>query len=435
MIIDFRFENFRSFRDKQSFSMRANSSRLKEQNTFTTVCGEEEELRLLKSVAVYGANAAGKSNFIRALAALRWFVTTRNISAGQPIPCYEPYDLGDDFDEQPAVFELLFVKDQVKYKYYVNYTRYEILLERLEFYPLNKKAVLFERESSHGEFDEVVLGSKLRNKRIGKTTFKNQLYLSRFGSIEPHEHLTEIWRYFYELEVTMGVDRSNILTLSSRIAGELERPDNERLRFLLNWLLFKADDHIKKISVNQAPEEDLELPDQLSEEIKQSYIERYGKKAVTTHQYWLKGKVTGQREFDMLDRESTGTNIVFALGGLIMLTLERGGVLLADEFNSGLHPYISRFLVGLFHNRKTNPHNAQIIFNTHEISLLDKDNFRSDQIWFVQKNEQGDSELYSAQDFDGVREEIPFEKWYMAGKFEALPTVVPNDYSGLHEKE
>jgi uncharacterized protein len=92
-----------------------------------------------------------------------------------------------------------------------------------------------------------------------------------------------------------------------------------------------------------------------------------------------------------------------------------------DEFDNSLHPKMTRFLIQLFYNPNLNKGNAQIVFSTHEPLLMDKEMFRSDQIWFSEKNKLGETELYSAQDFEGVREDIPFDKWYMAGKFGALP--------------
>jgi AAA15 family ATPase/GTPase len=118
--------------------------------------------------------------------------------------------------------------------------------------------------------------------------------------------------------------------------------------------------------------------------------------------------------------ESFGTNKLFAIGGLIIKILNRGGVLFFDELDSSMHPILTNMLIEKF--QESTSVNAQLIFTTHETNLLSKE-FRSDQIWFTQKNEFGETELFSAQDFEGVREEMPFEKWYLAGKFGAIPTL------------
>jgi hypothetical protein len=124
------------------------------------------------------------------------------------------------------------------------------------------------------------------------------------------------------------------------------------------------------------------------------------------------------------------------LGGLILKTLKTGGTIIFDELDTSLHPYVSRFLVLLFLDPMSNPHNAQLIFTTHEPTLMDRNLLRADQIWFADKsNPYGKTEIFSAQDFDGVREDIPFDKWYMAGKFGAIPQISEINFISSHAKE
>ena len=118
--------------------------------------------------------------------------------------------------------------------------------------------------------------------------------------------------------------------------------------------------------------------------------------------------------------ESFGTNKLFALAGLIIKIMNQGGVIFFDELDSSLHPMLTKLLINFFHNNHKN--DSQLIFTTHETFILNKE-FRSDQIWFTQKNDFGETELFSAQDFEGVREDIPFEKWYLGGKFGAIPYI------------
>ncbi len=94
-----------------------------------------------------------------------------------------------------------------------------------------------------------------------------------------------------------------------------------------------------------------------------------------------------------------------------------------DELDTSLHPYITKMIVMMFQSEKLNPNNAQLIFTTHDVSLLDKDLVRKDQVWIAEKNEQGATDLYSLQDFEGIPDDVSFEKWYMAGKFGGLPQI------------
>jgi len=115
--------------------------------------------------------------------------------------------------------------------------------------------------------------------------------------------------------------------------------------------------------------------------------------------------------------------MLYILGGLVVRTLEKGGVLLVDELDTSLHPFLTKLIVMIFQSEKINNKNAQLIFTSHDVSLMDRDLLRKDQIWLAEKSDPGNSELYSLQDFDNLREDTPFEKWYMAGKFGGLPNI------------
>ncbi|MEY4903765.1 MAG: hypothetical protein RLZZ292_1580, partial [Bacteroidota bacterium] len=143
---------------------------------------------------------------------------------------------------------------------------------------------------------------------------------------------------------------------------------------------------------------------------------------LSQHNMYSNGQIVGSAEL-LFEDESTGTQELFNIGIMAITSLETGTPFFVDELNNNLHPKLSKMLIQLFHDPESNPKNAQLIFTTHETTLLSKENFRKDQIWFTQKNIEGATELYSAQDFDGVRDDIPFDKWYMAGKFGAIPRV------------
>ena len=114
---------------------------------------------------------------------------------------------------------------------------------------------------------------------------------------------------------------------------------------------------------------------------------------------------------------------VFALGGRLLQAIEDGEVIFVDELETNFHPYLSKLLVSLFQNPRINKKNAQLIFTTHDVTLLDKTLFRKDQVWFTEKDIYGATNLYSLQDFSDVREDTPFDKWYLAGKFGGIPNI------------
>jgi hypothetical protein len=143
------------------------------------------------------------------------------------------------------------------------------------------------------------------------------------------------------------------------------------------------------------------------------------------------GRPVGQEVFDLDDHESEGTQKLFALASPVLEALEEGGVLIIDELDARLHPLMTHEIVRLFNNRQTNSHGAQLIFSTQDTNLLDNELFRRDQIWFVEKNNQGASQLYSLAEIQGVRNDLSYERGYIQGRFGAVPYLNPNKLQAL----
>ncbi|MEZ0542647.1 AAA family ATPase [Fibrella arboris] len=424
MLIEFKVSNFRSIRSEQVFTMLAESGKSKSDNTFTIALADGTEERLLRSAVIYGANASGKSNFIRAFHALSYFVSkSSSFKIDKSIECYEPFELDLVYQNAPVEFEISFVnKDLVKYKYALKYDRKMVLFEKLDFYPNGRQSNLFERNSSPDEYDEVELGKSLKEKRISRKVFKNQSFLSRFGSNEPHSQLTPIYRYLADMNVWNATNKLRLETLKKEIAEYLHEPGHEAFAKRLSKLIMIADTKIEQVSVKVATESDFDFPEFLPDNLKQKIVEDNRIKAFATHLLYNGAKEVGKKELPF-EEESQGTNVLFALGGLILQTLEKGGLIIVDELDNSLHPKLSKFLVRLFNSPITNTLNAQLVFASHEVTLLDKDNLRKDQIWFTAKDKYGETELYSANDFEGVRDDTPFDKWYNSGKFGGDPKI------------
>ena len=151
-------------------------------------------------------------------------------------------------------------------------------------------------------------------------------------------------------------------------------------------------------------------------------MERFKYEVRTKHQMFDKGKNIGET-FLNFEEESLGTKKLLAVGGLIISALGDGSFIVIDELDKSLHPLLTKMLIGLFHSKKNNPFNAQLIFATHDSSLLDNELFRRDQIYFVDKEYEGYTILYRLSDIKGVRRDIPFDKWYLSGRFSAIPVI------------
>jgi AAA15 family ATPase/GTPase len=428
MIIDFSVKNFRSLKEENLFTMRADSSTSKSDNTFTVKLKDDNEIKLLKTSVIYGANGSGKSNFIKSLYALRWLITnSMDFKVGKDISCYEPFELDVNTKNDSVSYSITFIIEKIKYDYKIEFKDNYIVSEILDYYPKGTSANLFKRFGRKNEnkldFVEVSFGKNLIDKRISKKVFDNQLYLSKFGSDEPHEQLTEIYKYFQDLEVWNALDSRDVNELSKEISKKIANPSNNKFNSRLSKLIRIADTKIEKLSAKELKKDEFNLPDEIPDEIKNRFFEDNKLRTFAIHKLYDNKKEVGFTEFDLNKKESRGTKVLFALGGIILEALENGGVVVFDELDNSLHPKLCKFLIRLFNNSISNPNNAQLIFATHEVTLLDKDVFRKDQIWFTEKDKYGETELYSARDVEGLRDNTNFELWYRTGKFGGNPKI------------
>ncbi|TAE46478.1 MAG: ATP-binding protein [Bacteroidetes bacterium] len=422
MVILFRLENFRSIKSVQEISLEASGANGRPDN-FSEIETKGKPVRVLKSAVVYGPNASGKSNVILGLHALRWLVLNSvQLKLDENIPCYEPFKLDPVTTSLPVRFELQFIHRHIRYEYEIAFTQKAIQTERMTYYPEGRRSLLFEREVSAGGPDRVLVRKSIKKSQI-PGLFHNQLFLSRFGSLEPHELFTPLYQFFQELEVWNAADAIRMRQLRQRITEDmLHLPSDAPFFQQLNQLIVSADTGIQAVRVEEAQEDEFRFPDFLPGSLRTEFIRQNRVRTFARHAIYKEGKEAGYTEFDF-EEESAGTQVLFGLGGIALEVLHKGGVLIFDELDNSLHPDLVRFLVRLFLNPNSNPHHAQLVFATHEVSLLDKGLFRKDQIWFTQKNRQGETDLYGLADFEGIRDDAPFDRLYMNGKFQALPRV------------
>lgn len=417
MLLEFSISNFRSIKEEQTLSLIAESSQAKPDNMTSLDLSSGNEVSVLKSAVVYGANASGKTNLIKAFNACTLFIkrSASNI-VGDPIMHYDPFLFEKSSASAPTEFKLLFIgKDKIKYSYQFSYNRFEILSETLDYYPKGQKANLFDRSGKDGESTHshvVTLSKNVSNQRIKKEVFKNQLYLSQFGSTIVHEQLTEIYLFFKDVDIWNSLNSAYTKLNQDKLIEELLEPQNEALKRRLVKLIRISDTKIENVRISKEL-----VPAVSGKSMTKAEYSLFGKHFVFDHE-----EKKGEKELPFRE-ESAGSNVLFVIGGFILKKLEYGGVLFIDELDNSLHPKLTKFLVKLFNNPISNPNNAQLVCATHEVTLLDKDMFRTDQVWFTDKNKFGATELYSIKDFDGVREGIPFDKWYYNGKFGGEPKI------------
>ena len=400
MILSFTFANHRSFRDTTVFSMEATASQAKGQNivTVTTPSGTK---RILKETLLYGANASGKTNILRALDALCTEVRGESGTVGGgPLGfLYSPFCLDNTSSNKPASMDISFITDGMLYEYHVKYNREEIQEENLYYYPKGaNRAGLFSRdtyygEGMHGPTYPTTLSQAALKPHFG--VYKNKLLISKFLYDTPHVLIKPAAQYLANIGFANNYS-SNMKETLWKDGQRLLYQDVYKMK--LKKLIQYADLGIK----------DFTLPDN-HEYDKVSLVHNTGKEN-------LSNRIS-------IVEESLGTQYLFLLGPKILFSLEKGTPLFVDEIESGLHPILTNFVLRMYQSELINPRHAQIVIVTHDVTLMQEDNLRRDQIWFTEKREDGSSDLFSLSDFEGVREDTPFAKWYLANKFGALPDI------------
>ncbi|MEG4287849.1 ATP-binding protein [Microcoleus sp. C2C3] len=413
MLIEFSVSNFRSIKEEQTLSMIADSSTRKNDNTFVPI--EGNKLRLLDSAAIYGANASGKSNILKALSKLIFYIRELNIDVDDKIPYYEPFELDKSWLSKPSIFKLSFIIEGIMYEYQIAFDSQEVHHEQLYYYPEKRKANLFIRKKN-----EVKRGAKFEDKRLfSSKALTKYPYLSKLAR-EEHEQMQKIYEYLKTYIFFAANDAHLRSSLVRHVNQDLQK--DEKLKRKLDKLIRIADTHIEKIQLEEKIV-DLEFIDEVPEEIKKIIMNDNNYELFAVHKTFRDGLLEGEANFPFFQKESIGTITLYVLGALILLILDRGHILVIDEIDNSLHPKLCKFLIKLFHHPLTNRRNAQLIFASHETTLLDKELLRKDQIWFTEKNKYGETQLFSAQDFDKVKGDEPFDLWYMQGKFGGQPNI------------
>ncbi len=415
MLLQFYVTNYKSIRDQQLFTLLADKS-VKENTASVMVQGNNNAL---SSAVIYGRNASGKSNLLKAIKALQYMVlASADFKVGTKIQVYEPYLLDNLYRDKPVEFKIEFIAaDNIKYSYEIGFSERAINYERLYYYPKSQPARLFEREGLRIIYGDRVTG---RKKDIEETLYENQLYLSKVGS-ERLEALYYPYHFFNNVLLTfLDIDRKHEEGFIELFTDRM-RLDNHFADNLIK-LVKALDTSVNAINLYPINIDPKSLPEDMSDEERDEFINRYRYSIRTKHTVFKNDKEDGEIDFKLSD-ESVGTGKLLVLGGIILGALAESQVLIIDELDNSLHPKLTKALVKLFNDPSTNPKKAQLIFTTHEVSLLDNELFRRDQVWLTEKEFQGFSHYYTLSDVSGVRKDTPLEKWYMSGRFGATPVI------------
>lgn len=427
MITKIAITNFRSIRDRVELSMIKSSI----SGHPTNVVKVNKGFQLLKSTVIYGPNASGKSTILLALKAIKTLVVSSSRHrTSQMLMQYEPFKLDKSKESSPVIFEIGFFVGVVFYEFIFSFNRYSILSEEMHFYPNGVRSLLYHREiGSEIKYGEYFRGGK---KIVEELLQDNQLFISKAGENNPVS-LKDPYLFFLDrMEVFPFIDTYEESNLNRLFIRRLAEDSNSRFSLLFNRLICALDTGIKSISAIELDWRKLRFDPQLPDEIKEKLLEDFKYDVKTIHPVFAGNQPDGEVAFKLRE-ESKGTQSLFVVAGIVLDALIKGSVLVIDEFESNLHPEITKYLINLFHNPVTNPNNAQLIFATHDVSQLSGDTFRRDQIWFTEKDEFGVTHLYNCSEIKGIRLQTPLDKWYSAGKFGATPLI--NDTEFLIEMQ
>lgn len=400
-LIEFSVENFKIFKEKVTFSMLARKS----DHTFE-INGEN----LLKTTLIYGPNASGKSTLFQALDVMKyWILNSTKSETGIILP-YSSFSLCDETKDSPVFFEAVFSLDSKVFKYNFSILKDKIFSENLsEILSDGKNRDLILR--NEGSID--LFGDFKESNDVKLKTRNETLFLS--AASQWNNKLADlIVKSFENINIIQGFNSGDYSAFTIKMLREDIGAKNQIL-----GLLKKADFCISDIETDQ-----VEIPAKILEQIKSLNIKDLPSKTdVITFSHTKfnsKNEASGLEKID-ISNESIGTKNFFYLLGPVLDTLNKGKVLLIDEFDNSLHPLLTKFVLDIF--EKNNPLNAQLIVTTHDTSLLSyKNDFDKTQFWFTEKNEFGASKLFSLAEFS-MRNDTEFSKKYLEGRFGALPFI------------
>lgn len=412
MLLRFRFSNFLSFRTEQELSFVA--SPLKDRAETVREFGAVKS-GVLTAAGIFGANASGKTNVLKALSFMGAAVENsyRRWKPDGGVP-RQAFQLSAQTLSEPSTFEVDFLLDETRHRYGFVVDSQRVRQEWLFVYPNNKRQAWFERSVGA----PIRFSSKMQgeNRTIEGLTRPNSLFLATAAQ-NNHPALTPVYRWFSERAGYVHADRLLALISANRFS-------DASLRSVLEDALKQADLGIAGISVRKE-----EPPAELKDALRAFYSAlppRATSEEAPDFQDFARQTIDFMHRTDgppvtfPIEQESRGTVAFLGLLGPVLETLRDGGLVTIDELDAHLHPLLAARLIELFTSPEFNRKGAQLIFTTHDTNLLEC--LRRDEIWLTEKKEDGSSTLYSLADFKSSRGE-DLQSGYLQGRYGAIPFV------------
>lgn len=420
MLIQLTIENFKSIRTEQTIDFYSPIER--DDQPDNTIVLEEDGFRVLRSVGLYGANAAGKSTVFEALGTIIDILDWRNCKPDEGIPFYNPYRLSKETISKPTKLALEFalpldgMAPYRRFLFFVSFDKKAIVSEKLTAFGKNGKKHLLYSRNGNDTSKALKIGRMLTGGRRRIPFFANQAYLAAAWKAPDSPKM---------LRTIAGYLCGGVKLPAAVEFGEIKK------EAIATAVLPYADVGIFMTKAQKKPlnpEHVASMKKILSQEEFEAALSSMKNHSSIEYTFVHKGD-TGESASFTLDEESEGTQRFFAFLPRLLDDFDKGLTLLEDEIDAHMHPYLVELVIRMFNDPQINKNNAQLLFSTHNMGLLSERFLRKDQIWFAEKK-RGASEFFSLQDFDDkkVSANSPFAQWYMDGRFGGVPNL---DYKGF----
>ena len=405
MVLEIRISNFFSIKDEIVLDFRAANIKSANAKALQDNIFEENKTDVLKTIAIYGANASGKSNIIKAIRFCHAMVFESHIHNENTVYNFQPFKF-DGYEKKISKYFIRFVSNSVEYEYAFSLTRLKIVTESLYYYPKGRITKIFTRDEQLGKTkkEKYSFGDLIKRPMdVAENTSVKTLYISRASQMD-REIGKEIFNYFHNQFILdyVGFGASAIETLSNQNKQQLieaiKIADSDIVDVSIK-VLKKAGKHYKADSKTMTL---------TVEDVVQDYLQ------IKTYH-----KSSPSIAFDFLTEESQGTIKMFFIMLTILDVVKKNKVLLIDEIEDSLHPKIIEYLFNIFRTGEK----AQLLCTTHNTRFLDLKKVRKDQIYFANKKSNGSTDLYSLYDYSDFRDTMDLEKAYLQGRFDAVPFV------------
>lgn len=433
IIQEFSFGNYRSFKEIQTLNLASAKIKSKyalidENNLIKSA--KYKDISFLKTKAIYGANASGKSNIVKAFVTYIRIIK-QSVMDEKILNLIEPFSLSAETENEPSFFQLIFWIDNIRYRYGFELDKKKIYAEWLYAKAGERELPFFIRDNQEiikidkTNFSEAKKLVGLFDENISENEIfrENSLFLSSISSLGFGKISKKIIDNITSIFIINGLGHSGLYSY----AGD-SLTDEKRKKYIVDFLKY-GDTGIEDVNTFNVPFK--------SESKNDSENDKKTKLVVSTKKKYNKNLEFQEDEsFPFRMMESEGTLKLFELSPIIFEALKENRTLIIDEFDARLHPLLTKKIIELFSSKQNL--SSQLVFVTHDTNLLSADLLRRDQIEFVEKDKYGVSHLYSLVQFKGIRNAASFEKDYINGKYGAIPFL--GDFNKLlnlldHAKE